>query len=107
MAELRHRHPNPPIHTSKNEATTQSESESESNLEDEAEDEPEEDHAPRITPLDILRVLVTLLIAACSLSYYLTSGESILFNHRPWFTRWAVLSRYIVCPVHFPLVVIY
>lgn len=50
-----------------------------------------------ISILDIIRVLATLLIASCGLSYYMTSSESILWNYRPWFTRWPVLVRYIVC----------
>jgi len=50
-----------------------------------------------ISLLDIIRVLVTLVVASCGLSYYMTSSESVLWGYRPWFTRWPVLVRYIVC----------
>lgn len=49
-----------------------------------------------ISLLDIIRVLVTLVVASCGLSYYMTSSESVLWGYRPWFTRWPVLVRYIV-----------
>ncbi|GKZ61621.1 hypothetical protein AnigIFM49718_008341 [Aspergillus niger] len=52
-----------------------------------------------ISVLDIIRVLVTLIIASCGLSYYMTSSESLLWNYRPWFTRWPVLVRYIQGPL--------
>lgn len=45
---------------------------------------------------DIIRVLVTLVIASCGLSYYLTSSQSLLWGQRPWFTRPEVLMRYLV-----------
>jgi predicted heme/steroid binding protein len=38
-----------------------------------------------ISPLDILRVFLTLIFVACLLSYYLTSGASFVFNYNPWF----------------------
>jgi predicted heme/steroid binding protein len=38
-----------------------------------------------ISPLDLLRVVLTLILASCLLSYYLTSGSSFLFNQNPWF----------------------
>jgi predicted heme/steroid binding protein len=50
-----------------------------------------------ISLLDIVRVLTTLLALWLSLSYYLTSGESLTFNHRPWFTRLDRLTAYLVC----------
>jgi hypothetical protein len=50
----------------------------------------------RISPLDILRVLSTLLALAFSLSYYLTSGDSLTFNYRPWFTHINQLRAYAV-----------
>ncbi|EAU34223.1 conserved hypothetical protein [Aspergillus terreus NIH2624] len=52
-----------------------------------------------ISVLDILRVLVTLVVASCGLSYYMTSSESLLWGYRPWFTRWPVLSRYLQGPL--------
>ncbi|EAW07203.1 putative heme/steroid binding domain protein [Aspergillus clavatus NRRL 1] len=48
--------------------------------------------------LDIIRVLVTLVVASCGLSYYMT-GESVLWGYRPWFTRWPLLVRYIQGPL--------
>ncbi|BCR86791.1 putative heme/steroid binding domain protein [Aspergillus chevalieri] len=53
-----------------------------------------------ISLLDIIRVLVTLVVASCGLSYYMTSSESVLWGYRPWFTRWPVLVRYIKGPLH-------
>ncbi|KAF7592290.1 hypothetical protein BBP40_000421 [Aspergillus hancockii] len=49
--------------------------------------------------LDIIRVLVTLVIASCGLSYYMTSSESFLWGYRPWYTRWPVLVRYLQGPL--------
>ncbi|KAE8350870.1 cytochrome b5-like heme/steroid binding domain-containing protein [Aspergillus coremiiformis] len=52
-----------------------------------------------ISILDIIRVLATLVIASCGLSYYMTSSESVLWGYRPWFTRWPVLARYLQGPL--------
>ncbi|KAL4893667.1 cytochrome b5-like heme/steroid binding domain-containing protein [Aspergillus ambiguus] len=52
-----------------------------------------------ISVLDILRVLVTLVVASCGLSYYMTSSESLLWGYRPWFTRWPEVSRYLQGPL--------
>lgn len=52
-------------------------------------------HDGGISVSDIIRVLLTLVVASCGLSYYMT-GESVLWGYRPWFTRWPVLVRYIV-----------
>jgi predicted heme/steroid binding protein len=54
----------------------------------------------RISPLDILRVLTTLLALTFSLSYYLTSGDSLTFNYRPWFTHINQLRAYAVSLAH-------
>lgn len=51
-----------------------------------------------ISLLDILRVLVTLVLVSCGLSYYMTSSESLLWGYRPWFTRWPLVVQYIVNP---------
>ena len=59
-------------------------------------DDDDDNDNKRISFLDILRVLVTLVIASCGLSYYMTSSESLTWGYRPWFTRWPVLVRYIV-----------
>ncbi|KAJ5523760.1 hypothetical protein N7494_010410 [Penicillium frequentans] len=42
----------------------------------------EEDHG--ISLLDILRILATIVLATFGISYYMTNGESVLFNYRPW-----------------------
>jgi hypothetical protein len=55
----------------------------------------EESHS--VSFLDVLRVLVTLVIVLCGISYYTTSSESLLWGYRPWFTRWPVVMRYLVC----------
>ena len=49
-----------------------------------------------ISILDIIRVLITLVVASCALSYYMTSSESLLWGYRPWFTRWPLVVQYIV-----------
>lgn len=53
-------------------------------------------NARGISILDIIRVLATLVIASCGLSYYMTSSESLLWGYRPWFTRLPVLMRFLV-----------
>ncbi|KAB8202172.1 Cytochrome b5-like Heme/Steroid binding domain protein [Aspergillus parasiticus SU-1] len=52
-----------------------------------------------LSVLDIIRVVVTLIVASCGLSYYMTSSESVLWGYRPWFTRWPVLVRYLQGPL--------
>lgn len=47
-----------------------------------------------ISPLDVLRVLLTLVFASCLLSYYLTSGKSLLFNYSPWFLNASKLTHW-------------
>lgn len=59
-------------------------------------EEEEEEEQVGISVLDIIRVIVTLIIASCTLSYYMTSSESVLWGYRPWFTRWPVVVRYMV-----------
>ena len=54
----------------------------------------ENDH--RISLLDILRVIASVIVFSCSLSYYMTNGESYLWGYRPWFTRWPVMKAYLV-----------
>lgn len=51
----------------------------------------------RISVLDVIRVIVTLLIACGGFSYYMTSSESVLFGYRPWYTRWPVVKQWVVC----------
>ncbi|KAF9885542.1 hypothetical protein FE257_012870 [Aspergillus nanangensis] len=56
-------------------------------------------HGNGVGVLDLLRVLATLVIASCGLSYYMTSSESLLWGYKPWFTRWPVLVRYLQGPL--------
>jgi hypothetical protein len=49
-----------------------------------------------ITTLDIIRIIATLILASCGLSYYITNSESLLWGYRPWFTRWPVVKTYLV-----------
>jgi hypothetical protein len=52
---------------------------------------------PFISLLDIVRILVTLVLASTALSYYTTSGASLIWGYqRPWFTRWPLLRAYLV-----------
>ncbi|KAI9044022.1 putative heme/steroid binding domain protein [Aspergillus affinis] len=50
--------------------------------------------------LDILRLVLTLAVASCGLSYYMTSSESLLWGYRPWYTRVPVLMRYLQGPLY-------
>lgn len=51
--------------------------------------------------LDVIRLLVTLVVASCGLSYYMTSSESLIWGYRPpWFTRWPLVMQYIVSSIH-------
>ncbi|KAL1886771.1 hypothetical protein Plec18167_000706 [Paecilomyces lecythidis] len=52
-----------------------------------------------ISLLDVIRVIVTLVVASCGLSYFVTSSESFLWGYRPWFTRWPVVVSYLRGPV--------
>jgi hypothetical protein len=62
-----------------------------------ADEVPEEVEAsPAISVLDIIRIIFTLCVASCALSYYLTSGESVLWGYRPWLTRPQLLKAYFV-----------
>jgi hypothetical protein len=55
-----------------------------------------EDASPFISILDIIRIIFTLCAASCALSYYITSGESVLWGYRPWLTRPQSLKAYFV-----------
>ncbi|KAE8144419.1 hypothetical protein BDV25DRAFT_166881 [Aspergillus avenaceus] len=52
-----------------------------------------------ISVLDVIRVLVTLVLASCGMSYYMTSSESLLWGYRPWFSRVPVLMRFLQGPL--------
>jgi hypothetical protein len=53
-----------------------------------------------ISILDIFRVILTLAVVSCGLSYYLT--ETVTWGYNPWFTNWSQLVRYVVCLFIFP-----
>lgn len=54
-----------------------------------------------ISLLDVLRVIVTLVGISLAASYYLTSGESLIFGlPRPWFTKPAELKHFFKGPVY-------
>jgi hypothetical protein len=84
-ASVRQRNPKSDL-TSKTTPTTSA---------DEVPDEVE-DASPVISVLDIIRIIFTLSVASCALSYYLTSGESVLWGYRPWLTRPQLLKAYFV-----------
>jgi hypothetical protein len=57
----------------------------------------DDDDEPFISLLDILRVILTLVFASTGLSYYMTSGNSLIWGYqRPWFTRWPLVQNYLV-----------
>ena len=58
-----------------------------------------EDASPFISLLDLIRIIATLCAASCALSYYLTSGESLLWGYHPWLTRPQLLKAYFVSDV--------
>lgn len=60
----------------------------------------EESHG--LSLLDIIRIIATLILASCGLSYYITNSESLLWGYRPWFTRWPVVKTYLVNPPPHP-----
>lgn len=57
-------------------------------------DELEDQTSRIISPLDILRVIITLIGVSCAASYYLTSGASLYWNYDPWFTQPAKLAHW-------------
>ncbi|ERF72117.1 hypothetical protein EPUS_02908 [Endocarpon pusillum Z07020] len=52
-----------------------------------------------ISLTDLVRTLTTLLAVSLSLSYYLTSGDSLTFHYRPWFTKPTQLKAWIRGPL--------
>ncbi|KEF53199.1 uncharacterized protein A1O9_10647 [Exophiala aquamarina CBS 119918] len=57
-------------------------------------DEPEDQTSRIISPLDIVRIVITLIGVSCALSYYTTSGASLYWNFDPWFTDPAKLAHW-------------
>ena len=58
-----------------------------------------EDQGPVISLLDVVRILLTLLVASTALSYYLTSGESFIWGLQPWFAKPGALKAYLRGPL--------
>lgn len=86
MSELRQRQPASTGSGRNTESTTQRREERRAAT--------EESHG--LSTLDIIRIIATLIIASCGLSYYITNSESLLWGYRPWFTRWPVVKTYLV-----------
>lgn len=86
MSELRQRQPASTGSSRNTESTTQRRQERRADA--------EESHG--LSTLDIIRIIATLIIASCGLSYYITNSESLLWGYRPWFTRWPVVKSYLV-----------
>ncbi|KAL4970295.1 putative heme/steroid binding domain protein [Aspergillus stella-maris] len=49
--------------------------------------------------LDIFRVLLTLVVVSCGLSYYLTDAASLTWGYKPWFTNLPEVMQYFKGPV--------
>lgn len=58
-----------------------------------------EDQEPVISLLDVVRIVLTLLVGSAALSYYITSGESFLWNYSPWFLNPVALQSYFRGPI--------
>ncbi|KAJ5682937.1 hypothetical protein N7462_006102 [Penicillium macrosclerotiorum] len=61
---------------------------------------PEAENEHGVSVLDLVRILVSLVIVSCGVSYYMTNSESVLWGYRPWFTRWPVVKQYLNGPVN-------
>ena len=55
-----------------------------------------EETSPVISVLDVIRIIFTICAASCAFSYYITSGESVLWGYRPWITRPDLVKAYLV-----------
>ncbi|MBE7181334.1 MAG: cytochrome b5 domain-containing protein, partial [Terriglobus roseus] len=60
----------------------------------------EDDEKSGISGLDIVRIIVTLVGLSCALSYYLTSGSSLLWGYHAWFTNPSAVAQYFRGPVN-------
>ena len=59
----------------------------------------DDDEDFRISLLDVLRVIVTLVVLSVGLSYYVTSGESYIWGferQRPWWMRYNDIKQFLV-----------
>jgi hypothetical protein len=54
----------------------------------------ETDYEASVHVIDIVRVVLTLLVMACSVSW-LSTGDLLLWGYGPWFTRPAEVRRYV------------
>ena len=59
-----------------------------------------EDAKPVISILDVFRLLLTLIGVSCVVSYYITSGDSLIWGYKPWFSKPGALVRYVQGPVN-------
>ena len=50
--------------------------------------------------LDVFRVILTLVGVSCAVSYYVSSGNSLIWGYKPWFTQPGALNRYMQGPVN-------
>ena len=58
-----------------------------------------EDQGPVISLLDVFRIILILIATSCALSYYLTSGDSFVWNLKTWFTKPGALKSYFRGPL--------
>jgi predicted heme/steroid binding protein len=59
-----------------------------------------EDTGRVLSILDILRVFLTLMGVSCALSYYLTSGDSLIWGHKSWLAKPGAFVQYFQGPVN-------
>lgn len=60
----------------------------------------EEDDGPGVSLLDVLRIIVTLIAISGAVSYYLTSGESLIWGHKAWYTNPKAVVQYFKGPIN-------
>jgi predicted heme/steroid binding protein len=58
-----------------------------------------DDDGPGISLLDILRILLTLVVLSCALSYYITPTSSLIWGYSAWFTNPKAVIQYFQGPV--------
>jgi predicted heme/steroid binding protein len=52
-----------------------------------------------VSLLDIVRILVTVIGLSCALSYYLTTGNSLIWGYHAWFTNPSAVAQYLRGPI--------
>lgn len=50
---------------------------------------------------DVIRILVTIAIASCAASYYVTEN-SVTWGYRPWWTQPSAVMSWVVCLPPYP-----